>query len=84
MFKIQQFLITQGNRKLHRVGIKQKINFMLISILLQSYASINEQAMKTGNEIYRHALIRNLLICGCFLFVAFILPELFKNKEDEK
>jgi CO dehydrogenase/acetyl-CoA synthase beta subunit len=57
---------------------------MLVSILLQSYASINEQATKAGNEIYQHALIRNLLICGCFLFVAFILPELIKNKDDEK
>lgn len=84
MFKIQQFLITQGNRKLYRVGVKLKINLMLISILLQSYASINEQAVKSANEIYQHALIRNLLICGAILFVLFILPELFKNKEDEK
>jgi hypothetical protein len=57
---------------------------MLISILLQSYASINEQAVKSANEIYQHALIRNLLICGGVLFVLFILPELFKNKENEK
>ena len=57
---------------------------MLVSILLQSYASINEQATKAGNEIYQHALICNLFICGCFFFVAFILPELIKNKDDEK
>lgn len=75
---------NQGNRKLYRVGVKLKINLMLISILLQSYASINEQAVKSANEIYQHALIRNLLICGAVLFVLFILPELFKNKEDEK
>ncbi len=57
---------------------------MFITILLQSYTSINEQAMKSGNEIYRHALIRNFLIVPVCFFIFYILLKLFKEKENEE